>query len=64
MVDGMVYAVGGWEGSTRLETAECYDPVTNTWSFIAPMKLAVTSPAVVSHNGYLYVAGRNSDLGI
>ncbi|CAG0879520.1 unnamed protein product, partial [Darwinula stevensoni] len=57
MVDGMVYAVGGWEGSTRLETAECYDPATNTWSFIAPMKLAVTSPAVVSHNGYLYVAG-------
>jgi N-acetylneuraminic acid mutarotase len=57
MVDGMVYAVGGWEGSQRLKTVEQYNPDTNTWKFVAPLKLAVTSPAVVAHGGTMYVTG-------
>lgn len=57
MLDGCVYAVGGWEGSFRLDSVERYDPESNSWQMIAPMKMAVTSPAVVAHEGMLYVTG-------
>lgn len=57
MLDGCVYAVGGWEGSYRLDSVERYDPSTNSWSLIEPMKMAVTSPAVIAHEGMLYVTG-------
>ncbi|KAK7792616.1 hypothetical protein R5R35_009149 [Gryllus longicercus] len=55
MLDGFVYAVGGWEGTYRLDSVERYDPETNSWELVPPMKMAVTSPAVVAHDGMLYV---------
>ncbi|XP_067003128.1 kelch-like protein diablo isoform X2 [Anabrus simplex] len=57
MLDGCVYAVGGWEGTFRLDSVERYDPETNSWHLIPPMRMAVTSPAVVAHDGMLYVTG-------
>ncbi|XP_045214051.2 kelch-like protein 3 [Mercenaria mercenaria] len=57
MLDGHVYAIGGWDGSSRLDSVERYNPVLNTWSFIPPMKIALTSPAVVALKGLLYVTG-------
>jgi len=57
MLDGCVYAVGGWEGTSRLDSVERFDPETNTWSDIPSLKMAVTSPAVVAHDGALYVTG-------
>ena len=51
MLDGYVYAVGGWEGSSRLDSVERYDPETNSWASVANLKMAVTSPAVVAHGG-------------
>lgn len=57
MLDGCVYAVGGWEGTSRLDSVERYDPETNTWSDVPPLKMAVTSPAVVAYDGALYVTG-------
>ena len=57
MLDGFVYAVGGWEGASRLDSVERYNPSTNQWTFIPPMKMAVTSPTVVAHEGLLYVTG-------
>ena len=59
MLDGYIYAVGGWEGTERLDSVERYNPQNNTWSFVAPLKMAVTSPAVVAHDGMLYVTGKN-----
>ena len=56
MLDGHVFAVGGWEGSSRLDSVERYDPETNTWSPVASLKMAVTSPAVVAHEGKVKVA--------
>ncbi|CAG0896818.1 unnamed protein product [Cyprideis torosa] len=47
IVDGFVYAVGGWDGSHRLDSVERYDPTTNTWSFVTPLKMGMTSAAVV-----------------
>ncbi|XP_056143941.1 kelch-like protein diablo isoform X2 [Lampris incognitus] len=57
MLDGYVFAVGGWEGRSRLDSVECYDPHTNTWQFMESVKMAVTSPAVVALDGLLYVTG-------
>lgn len=58
MLDGFVYAVGGWEGRSRLDSVECYNPHTNAWQFTESVKMAVTSPAVVALDGLLYVTGR------
>lgn len=57
MLDGFVYAVGGWEGRSRLDSVECYNPHTNSWQFTESVKMAVTSPAVVALDGLLYVTG-------
>ena len=57
MLDGCVYAVGGWEGTSRLDSVERFDPETNTWADVPSLKMAVTSPAVVAHDGALYVTG-------
>ncbi len=53
MLDGFVYAVGGWEGTSRLDSVERYNPETNTWSAVASLKVAVTSPAVAACHGEL-----------
>lgn len=60
MLDGFVYAVGGWEGRSRLDSVECYNPHTNLWQFKESYKMAVTSPAVVALDGLLYVTGRKT----
>lgn len=57
MLDGYVFAVGGWEGRSRLDSVECYNPHANTWQFMESVKMAVTSPAVVALDGLLYVTG-------
>ncbi|KAG1650863.1 Kelch-like protein 2 [Nymphon striatum] len=57
IVDGMIYAVGGWDGSCRLSSVEQYNPKTNMWMPVSQMKIAVTSPAVASYNGHLIVTG-------
>ena len=56
MLDGFVYAVGGWEGTSRLASVERYNSETNTWHSIPDLRMAVTSPAVVTNEGnYLII---------
>ncbi len=52
-----MYAVGGSNGFENLATVERYDSLMNTWKYCADMKYALTSPAVCSLNGLLYVIG-------
>ena len=44
LLDGHIYAIGGWEGSSRLDSVERYEIDSNTWSPIANMKLVRVSP--------------------
>ena len=37
VLQGKLYAVGGYDGSSLLNSAEVYDPDNNSWSTIAPM---------------------------
>lgn len=39
---GKLYAVGGYDGRFFLKTVERYDPVTETWEEIAPMKVRLS----------------------
>lgn len=57
MLDGFIYAIGGWDGLSRLNSVERYNPGNNTWEYVAPMKISLTSPAAVGHQGHLYVTG-------
>ena len=57
MLDGYVYAVGGWEGQRRLDSVERYKPESNVWQSVPKLRMAVTSPAVVAFEGSLYVCG-------
>ncbi|XP_062830541.1 kelch-like protein 35 isoform X2 [Anolis carolinensis] len=52
-----IYTVGGYDGFYRLASMECYDSFLNSWTTVAPLPLAVSSAAVVSCLGQLYVIG-------
>lgn len=56
-LDGYVYAVGGWEGVSRLSCVERYDADQNRWETVHPLKTALTSAAVAALDGRLYVIG-------
>ncbi|XP_072573426.1 kelch-like protein 3 isoform X2 [Paramormyrops kingsleyae] len=59
MVDGKLYAVGGYDGASRqcLSTVEAYDPVTNEWSYVADMSTRRSGAGVGVLSGQLYAAG-------
>lgn len=52
-----LFAVGGFDGLRRLRSVERYDPFSNTWAAAAPLPEAVSSAAVVSCAGRIYVVG-------
>jgi len=62
MLDGFMYAIGGWDGTVRLDSVEFYNIETNIWTMVSPMKMALTSPACVSLNGMLYVTGLSLEI--
>ncbi|XP_030648065.1 kelch-like protein 24 [Chanos chanos] len=54
---GKLYAVGGYNGHERLSSVECYSAFDNQWLTVAPLLLPVSSAAVTSCAGKLYVIG-------
>jgi len=54
LLNGRIYVTGGWPALTRVE---CYDPVEDSWSSVAPMLIGRQSSGTVAHEGYLYVIG-------
>jgi len=61
---GKLYAVGGsTDGSTStyLDTAEVYDPISNSWNPIAAMNTARYAPGLAAFGGKLYVVGGVGD---
>lgn len=41
VLGGHIYAVGGRDYSNELDSVERYDPQTNTWEFVSPLKREV-----------------------
>uniref|UniRef100_A0A3Q1ET68 Kelch-like protein 20 n=1 Tax=Acanthochromis polyacanthus TaxID=80966 RepID=A0A3Q1ET68_9TELE len=58
VLDDLLYAVGGHDGSSYLNSVERYDPKTNQWSSdVAPTSTCRTSVGVAVLGGYLYAVG-------
>jgi hypothetical protein len=62
VVNGILYAVGGHNGSV-LKTNEAYDPVTNTWIAKSSMLTAHYGARVGVVNDILYAIGGSSGIG-
>merc|ERR1712233_297856 len=57
VMNGKLYALGGFDCAVRLKSAEVYDPETNKWSEISDMIHSRSAPACSAMNGRLYVCG-------
>lgn len=56
VVNGEVYVIGGYSGST-LSTVEEYDPATDTWTSKADMPTPRRAPVVAMVNNKIYAIG-------
>ena len=56
-IDGKIYSVGGFNGSSNLNSGNVYDPSSDSWSPIASMTGVREKPAVAAIDGKLYVTG-------
>ncbi|KFQ52356.1 Kelch-like 2, partial [Pelecanus crispus] len=54
---GMVYAVGGFNGSLRVRTVDSYDPVKDQWTSVANMQDRRSTLGAAVLNGLLYAVG-------
>ncbi|XP_072896850.1 kelch-like protein 6 isoform X1 [Hemitrygon akajei] len=57
VLNGKVYAVGGFDGITRLNSVEAYDPFHNCWTEGVPLLINVSSFAATTYNKKLYIIG-------
>ena len=54
---GLVYAVGGFNGSLRVKTVDEYDPNRDTWTSIASMEARRSTLGVAVLNNRIYAVG-------
>lgn len=58
VLNDLLYAVGGHDGQSYLNSIERYDPQTNQWSCdVAPTTSCRTSVGVAVLDGFLYAVG-------
>lgn len=51
VLDGLLYAIGGFNGHARLKTAECYNKNSNQWTQISPMSERRSDASATSLQG-------------
>lgn len=56
-MNGKLIAAGGYNREECLRTVECYDPHTDHWSFLAPMRTPRARFQMAVLTGQLYVVG-------
>ncbi len=53
-----IYAIGGLDPErATLDKVEAYNTLTDTWTEVAPLPIAIHHPAAISYDGKLYVIG-------
>uniref|UniRef100_A0A8C9SBC7 Kelch-like family member 18 n=2 Tax=Scleropages formosus TaxID=113540 RepID=A0A8C9SBC7_SCLFO len=57
VVNGLLYAIGGYDGQSRLSTVEVYNPETDTWTQVASMNSQRSAMGTVVLDGHIYVCG-------
>ena len=61
VVDGIIYAIGGANGTAASTYVEAYDPVTNSWTTKTSMPTARNALVIGVVNGKIYAIGGNAD---
>ena len=57
VVGGILYAIGGGEGFSAVNTVEAYDPASDRWTARSPMPTARGFMGIAETNGRIYVLG-------
>ncbi|XP_060247502.1 kelch-like protein 1 isoform X2 [Meriones unguiculatus] len=57
VLEGPIYAVGGHDGWSYLNTVERWDPQSQQWTYVASMSIARSTVGVAALNGKLYSVG-------
>ena len=57
VVNGKIYAIGGWTGGSALPSVEEYDPATDTWTRKVSMPTARAVLATSLVDGRIYAIG-------
>ncbi|KAF6035084.1 KLHL18 [Bugula neritina] len=57
VLDGELYAIGGYNGTARLDTVEVFEPSTMEWKAVAPLTCPRSALGAASMDGRLYVCG-------
>ena len=57
MINGLVYAVGGFNGSLRVRTVDVYDPTKDVWSCVTTMEARRSTLGTAVLNGLIYAVG-------
>jgi len=57
VLGGLVYAVGGFNGSLRVRTVDVYDPAKDSWSSVASMEARRSTLGAAVLNGCIYAIG-------
>ncbi|KAM9391860.1 kelch-like protein 22 isoform 2-T2 [Pholidichthys leucotaenia] len=52
---GYIYAIGGRDYSTEIDSVERYDPQTNTWEYVSALKREVYAHAGAEVDGKIYI---------
>ena len=59
-LNGLIYAIGGFERGDNVKTMECYNPATNEWKYVTPFGLCRLPMISTSHHNKIYVLGRDN----
>lgn len=52
----------GYDGASRLDTIECYNPLLDSWKTVAKMQTPLSSPSCAALGEYIYTTGgKNND---
>lgn len=57
LINGVVYAVGGFNGSLRVRTVDMYDPLKDVWTSCPSMEARRSTLGVAVLNDLIYAVG-------
>ncbi|XP_078072034.1 kelch-like protein 18 [Mustelus asterias] len=57
MVNGLLYAIGGFDGHSRLSTVEVYNPEMDKWTKVSSMNSKRSAMGTAVMDGHIYVCG-------
>lgn len=65
VLSGRIFLMGGWnDQKENVNSVECYDPLTDQWETVAPMRNRRHGAAACVSGGFIYVFGGTRRLGL